>query len=133
MSAMRPFVALLILASAPGAAGLPVQTQGEALADDAVQYAARFGVMPDEALRRLEAQQASVAATDAIDREFAARLTGISIQHMPDYRILVLLTGAEPVADRIVDNVPIVFRTRAKATRTEAVAALRKHLIDLRT
>ena len=61
----------------------PVQTQAEALADDATQYAAQFGVSPDEALRRLKAQQASVAATDAIAREFADRLAGISIEHSP--------------------------------------------------
>ena len=44
----------------------PVQTQEQALAEDAVQYAAQFRVAPEEALRRLKAQQASVAATDAI-------------------------------------------------------------------
>jgi len=84
-------------------------------------------------VRRLTAQQASVAATDAIAQEFASRLAGISIQHSPDYRIIVLLTGDEPVADRMIAGVPIVFRTGAKATRAQAIAALRKHLIDLRS
>ena len=42
-----------------------------------------IGVPPDEAVRRLKAQQASVAATDAIAREFAGRLAGISIEHAP--------------------------------------------------
>ena len=46
-----------------------METQTEALTEDAVQYAARFGVSPDEALRRLRAQQASVAATDGIRSE----------------------------------------------------------------
>jgi len=110
-----------------------VQTQAEALADDAVQYAAQFGVPPDEALRRLKAQQASVEATDAIAREFAARLAGISIDHSPEYRIVVLLTGDEAVPDRSVNGVPIVFRTGARATRAKAVDSMRKHLIDLRS
>src|SRR5438874_12351105 len=79
----------------------PVQTQAEALADDAIQYAAQFGVPPDEALRRLRAQQASVAATDAIRGEFVGRLAGISIEHSPEYRIVVLLAGSEAVADRV--------------------------------
>jgi hypothetical protein len=103
------------------------------LGEDAVQYSARFAVSPDEALRRLKAQQASVAATDAITREFAGRLAGISVDNGPDYRIVVLLTGDDPVADRSAAGVPIVFRTGAKATHAEAVAALRKHLIDVRT
>src|SRR5438309_1384967 len=74
------------------AAAQPIQTQAEALADDAVQYAAAFGVTVDEGLRRLKAQQASVAVTNAIAREFADRLAGISIEHVPSYRIVVLLT-----------------------------------------
>jgi streptogrisin C len=110
-----------------------VQTQGQALAEDAAQYAARFGVAADEALRRLRAQQASVAATDAIRNEFAARLAGVAIEHQPEYRIVVLLTGSEPVAERSVAGVPIVFRTGARATREQAVAAMRRHLIDLRS
>lgn len=89
-------------------------------------------MLPAEALRRLRAQQASVAATDAIAQEFAGRLAGISIEHVPDYRIVVLLTGAEPLADRSVSGVRIVFRTGAKATRAQAILAMRQHLIDLR-
>ena len=110
-----------------------METRQQALAEDAVQYAARFAVSPDEALRRLKAQQESVAATDSIARDFEGRLAGISIDNGPDYRIVVLLTGAEPVADRRTDGVPILFRTGAKATHAEAIAALRKHLIDVRT
>lgn len=129
---MRWFLACwLVIATA--ASAQPVQTQTEALSDDAIQYAAQFRVTPDEALRRLRAQQASVVATDAIAREFAPRMAGIAIEHSPAYRIVVLLTGPEPVADRSVTGVPIVFRTGAKATHAGAIAALRKHLIDFRT
>ena len=54
---MRWFLACwLVIATA--ASAQPVQTQAEALSDDAIQYAAQFGVNPDEALRRLRAQQA---------------------------------------------------------------------------
>ena len=130
---MRWLLALLLIVLANVAAAQPVQTRAEALADDAVQYAAQFGVTPEEALRRLKAQQASVAITDAIAREFADRLAGMSIEHSPEYRILVLLTGTEPVADRSAGGVPIVFRTGARATHVEAIQALRKHLIDLRS
>jgi streptogrisin C len=111
----------------------PVETQAEALAEDAAQYASHFGVDQAEAVRRLTAQQASVAATDAIAREFADRLAGIAIEHAPQYRIVVLLTGAEPIADRSASGVPIVFHTGAKATHAKAIDAMRKHLIDLRS
>lgn len=111
----------------------PVESRDQALAEDAAQYAAQFGVSPAEALRRLKAQQETVAATDAIAGEFAGRIAGISIEHSPVYRIVVLLTGAQPVADRIAAGVPIVFRTGAKATHAEAVTAMRRHLIDFRS
>ena len=129
---MRSFAVGTSLITA-AAAAQPVQTRRAALAEDAIQYAARFGVSPDEALRRLEAQQASVAATDTIAAEFADRLAGIAIDTGPDYRIVVLLTGAEPVAEREAAGVPILFRTGAKATHAQALAALRKHLIDVRS
>jgi len=129
---MRWIVPLLILASATAASGEVPETRAQALAQDAARYAAQFAVGQDEALRRLKAQEESVAATDAIAREFGDRLAGISIEHVPEYRIVVLLTGTEPVADRSAAGVPIVFRTGARATHAEAIAALRRHLIDLR-
>ena len=133
---MKQILALLLLlcASAAGSQSLPIaKTQTEALADDAIQYAALFGVSSDEALRRLRAQQATVSATDGIRTEFADRLAGISIEHTPDYRIVVLLTGLESESGRVADGVPIVFRTGAKATHAQAIAAMRRHLIDLRS
>lgn len=110
----------------------PVETRAQAIAEDAAQYAAQFKVTLDEAERRLQAQQASDGATYAIAREFAKRLAGISIDNGPDYRIVVLLTGSGPVPDRTAAGIPIVFRTGAKATQAEALAAMRKHLIDVR-
>lgn len=133
MVALRRFLGFVLLTLTATASGQPVKTQAEALADDAAQYAAHYRVTGGEALRRLKAQQASVAATDEIAREFASRLAGISIEHAPEYRILVLLTGTEPVGDRSAAGVPVVFHTGATATRAQAVAAMRKHLIDLRS
>lgn len=130
---MWRLLALLLSVFPLAATAQPVQSANQALGEDAVQYAGQFGVTPAEALRRLKAQQDSVAATDAIAREFAERLAGISIEHRPEYRIVVLLTGVEPVPDRSAAGVPIVFRTGAKATHAQAVAAMRRHLIDFRT
>ena len=130
---MRWLAALLLLAFPAAAPAQQVQTQTEALTDDAVQYAAHFGVAPDEALRRLREQQASVAATDAIAAQFAERLAGISVEHAPSFRIVVLLTGNDPVPNRSAAGVPIVFKVGAKATHAQAIMALRKHLIELHT
>src|SRR5689334_6885498 len=85
------FAAALALITGTAAAQ-PMKTDAAALADDAAQYAARYHVTVDEAARGLRAQQASVQTTDAIAKEFASRLAGISIEHAPDYRIVVLLT-----------------------------------------
>lgn len=130
---MRWIFAFFLIAFASAAAAQSVETPSDALAEDAAKYAAQFGVSSDEAARRVNAQQKSVATTDAIAREYADRLAGISIQHGPEYRIVVLLTGSEPVADRTISGVPIVFRTGARATHAQAIAAMRRHLIDFRS
>lgn len=130
---MRWLLALMLFVLPMPGLTQVVETQTEALSDDAEQYAAQFGVTPGEALRRLKAQQETVTATDAITREFADRLAGISVEHSPEYRIVVLLTGNGPVADREAAGVRIVFRTGAKATHAQALTALRRHLIDLRS
>jgi streptogrisin C len=124
------FLVLLFFTSA-GQAQTPL-TRAQAVGEDALQYAAKFDVSVAEATRRLRVQEASVSATESIAREFAARLAGISIEHVPEYRIIVLLSGTEPVLPRMFDGVPIVFRTGAKATHSDAILALRRHLIDFR-
>ncbi|HEY8593386.1 MAG TPA: hypothetical protein VIL42_11070 [Sphingomicrobium sp.] len=130
---MRWILALLLFAVSAAAAAQSPLSGREALARDAEEYALQLRVSPAEALRRLKAQQASVAVTTALAAEFADRLAGISIEHAPEYRIIVLLKGDEPVAERRAAGVPVVFKTGAKATHAEAVAAMRRHLIDIRT
>lgn len=129
---MRLLLALLLVSLGAAATAQTVETHDQALAADASQYAAQFNVPQAEALRRLKAQQDSIPAIDAIGREFADRIAGVSIDNGPEYRIQVLLTGDEPVAARTAGGVPVVFRTGAKATHAQAVAAMRRHLIDLR-
>jgi hypothetical protein len=104
------------------------QSPAQALAQDAGEYAARHLVPLDEAMRRLRAQEESVAATDRIARLYRDRLAGIAIEHSPDYRIVVLLAGDEPVPEQRIlaggMTVPVEFRTGARATRDQIVAAL---------
>jgi len=75
-----------------------VKTQAEALADDAAQYAAHYRVTIDEAVRRLQAQQESVKATDAIAREFASRLAGTASGLMGFLQMAVAALGTITVA-----------------------------------
>ena len=138
MSLNRLWLPLLcaLLTVAPAAAAQSVQTRGEALAQDALEYARIYGVPLPEAIRRLSAQHDSVAAIDAIAERYRDRLAGISIQHRPDYRFIVYLTGTAPVPLRWVEaggmRVPVQFRTGAKASRERVVWALTNHQAAIR-
>ncbi|WP_229727040.1 S1 family peptidase [Sphingomonas alpina] len=105
-----------------------VETPAEARARDGVEYARQFGVPVDEAIRRLAAQEESVAATDRIAETYRDRLAGIAIEHRPAYRIIVYLTGDTPVPTMAVwaggMTVPILFRTGARVSRERVIWAM---------
>jgi hypothetical protein len=113
-----------------------LETEAEALAEDAAEYARQFGVAPSEALARLTAQNASVPVTDAIAEQYRDRLAGIAIEHRPAYRILVSLTGTAPVPTQSIVaggiTVPIVFRTGARVKRDQVIWAITNHQAALR-
>jgi hypothetical protein len=127
----------LPLPAAPLAPLPPLQSEEEALRQDAGEYAARYGVGLDEAMRRLRAQEESLAETDRLQRVHARRLAGLFIEHRPDYRIVVLLTGSKRVRDRAIlaggKTVPVVFRTGARASREELLKALGRHAGKVRS
>lgn len=134
---VKPFILLAAALAPPAADAAPrVQSAAEALAQDAGEYARLTGVSLEESMRRLAAQQESVAATDALRDEFRARLAGISVEHRPAYRFLVLLTGDEPVADRVINAagmaIPVHFRTGAAATQDLLVGAINAHQSAIR-
>ncbi|MEA3049608.1 MAG: streptogrisin [Sphingomonadales bacterium] len=126
---MRVLVPLLLALASPAAAQA-LQTPAEALAQDAAEYARQHHVEPDEALRRLHAQEETVAATDRLRATYAKRLAGMFIEHEPAYRIVVLLKGGKAVPDEAIEAagmiVPIVFRTGAPATRDKILKAIAK-------
>lgn len=130
------FVFLLAAFAAAAAAQAPVQSADEALAQDSAEYARQHGVGPEEALRRLRAQEETVGATDRLRKRYAKRLAGISIDHSPDYRIVVLLTGSKAVRDQAIAagglSVPVTFRTGAPATGKRIVEAIRKRGDEIR-
>ncbi|MEA3060275.1 MAG: streptogrisin [Sphingomonadales bacterium] len=133
---MRALVPLLLALASPAAAQA-LQTPAEALAQDAAEYAKEHHVEADEALRRLQAQEETVAATDRLRVTYAKRLAGIFIEHEPAYRIVVLLKGDKTVPDEAIEaagtTVPVVFRTGAPATREKVLKAIAKRGDRLRS
>jgi streptogrisin C len=114
----------------------PVQSPIEALAEDAGEYARLYAVPIAEAYRRLAAQQESVTETDRLQRLYRDRLAGIVIEHIPEYRIVLLLTGNDPVPETRIrvggTNIPVLFRSGAAATREQVVAAIKAHQAEIR-
>ncbi|MEG3087790.1 hypothetical protein [Sphingomonas sp. PB4P5] len=113
-----------------------LQAPDDALAQDGADYARQFGVPVDEAVRRLVAQQQSVAATDKLAEKYRDRLAGIVIEHRPDYRIVVHLTGDTPVRPTRIKTeamtVPVTFATGARGTREQGIWALTWHQAAIR-
>lgn len=137
---VRPLIAATLALPFAASAQVPspsrIQTSAEATAQDAAEYARQHAVDPMEAERRLRAQEESVAATDRIQRTYARRLAGISIEHFPQYRLVVLLTGSRSVRDTTIFAggmaVPVHFRTGASATRAQVVDAIVEHRAAIR-
>jgi len=128
----RLFLLLSIFLATPALAAEPVvQTPGQALATDAAAYATAHGVSPDEALHRLRLQLASVGAADRLRVQYADRLAGLFIEHSPEWRLVVLLTGEFPAQDLLLGSgdlrVPVQLRGGGAATRTEVLRALDAH------
>ena len=126
-----PALIATLCAVATPASAQTVQTREQALQQDAAEYAQAYAVPLPEAIRRLTAQQESVPAIDAIADRYRDRLAGVSVQHRPDYRFIVYLTGTDPVPMSWVTTgttrVPVQFRTGAKASRERVVWALTHH------
>ncbi|WP_420139286.1 hypothetical protein [Sphingomonas sp.] len=113
-----------------------IQTPVEALAQDGAEYARLYGVTLPQAIRELEAQQDSVAATDALQQSYRDRLAGLWIAHDGGLRIVVLLTGDAAVPDQTIQaaglTIPVTFQTGAPATRSQILAAIATHQADIR-
>jgi hypothetical protein len=135
----RAAAALLLAAvlTHPAAAQPAIQAPAEALAQDAAEFARESGLPPEEALGRLRFQEESVAATDLLRAQYADRLAGLYIQHRPDHRVVVVLTGRKKVPPRTITaggvSVPVIFRTGAKATQAQVIAAMRRHQGQIRS
>lgn len=130
-------VFLLFFAVLPSMANAQIiETPAEALTRDAAEYAKLFAVPQDEAVRRLVALDASVSITDEIETRYRDRIAGISIQHRPDFRINVYLTGTDTVPNETLQlggmTVPVTFRTGARASRDRVIWAVTWHQAQIR-
>ena len=124
---------------APAPAPFPqvsVQLPIDALMQDAAEYARMFAVPLDEAMHRLRAQAATVAATDRLRAAYADRWAGIAIDHDPVYRIVILLTGNAPVPDQSIAAggivVPVMFHTGAAVTRDRMIRTIEDYQSRIR-
>ena len=113
-----------------------VQLPIDALMQDAAEYARAFAVPLDEAIHRLRAQAATVATTDRLRETYADRWAGIAVDHKPVYRIVILLTGSDPVPDQSITAggivVPIVCHTGAPVTRVRMIKAVEDYQARIR-
>ena len=116
---------------------IPAQSAEESIAADAEWYMRSQGVTKEEAIRRLRIQREMGDVIDRMRRQYQGRLAGIVIEHKPDYRLRVRLTGAEAVAAQSVSlggsTLPIVFETGAPATVDALVASIEGNLAALKT
>ncbi len=125
----------LVMTAATARAEVHVQGPAEAMAADAVRYAEAFKVDQAEAGRRLALQDASVAATERLRVPFQGRLAGIFIEHAPEWRVVVLLKGAQPATQLLLPagalKIPVELRGGAAATRAEVLAAIDRHRAEI--
>jgi len=127
---MRLLLALLLLlGAAPTLAADPrLLTADQALQEDAALYAAQFEVSPAEALARLKQQQASIPLTDRLRIQYRDRLASIAVEHRPDWRVVVRLTGAGLPADFDATQagltIPVRFQDGYNSSRTLALRIL---------
>lgn len=115
----------------------PVQTVEESIAVDAGWYMRSQGVTEDEAVRRLRIQREMGDLIDQMRRQYQGRLAGVVIDHKPQYRLRIRLTGSEAVAAQSVSlggsNLPVAFETGAPATIDALVASIQSNLPALKT
>jgi hypothetical protein len=101
----------------------PVQPAETAVYPDAAEVARGSGISVAEATRRLRLQEISAPYVSKLRQEFSARLAGLYLESRGDYRLVVRLEGAEPVADRWIGSgqhrMRIQFIPGAPATLAE--------------
>jgi hypothetical protein len=106
----------------------PVQPVETAAYPDAAEVARGAGISVAEAARRLRLQESSAGQVSRLRREFADRLAGIYREAEGDYRLVVRLKGAAPIADRWIgsgrDRMRIQFLAGAPSTLAEILESL---------
>jgi len=108
-----------------------VQTDEEAIEQEAQAYARLVGVGLEEARRRVLAMRDLRSVKSRIQQTHESRLAGIATEHTPRLQVSVLLTGETAVPNETVSaggmSVPIVYRVGARSTIQQLRAALKQH------
>lgn len=97
-------------------------THDEALQEDARAYADTYGVTLDEAIRRLIFQNEVDAVIDRAVRLAGPRFAGAWIEHTPEYRAVILLTGTDsaPQISELAFSFPgVTIRLGAKFSHAD--------------
>lgn len=127
--------AIAACATAPALSQVLVQSPSDALSGDAASYASAMNVDLLEAEQRLRLQDASVPVTERLRVQFRERLAGISIEHSPQWRVVVLFKGEQPPVDLLLPagetKVPVQLRGGASATRAEVLAAIDRYRSEI--
>ncbi|HEX8210308.1 MAG TPA: hypothetical protein VF584_08970 [Longimicrobium sp.] len=116
-------------------AGVAVRTGSlaEAVRQDARSYAAQFNVGIDEAVRRLHAQEQQGEVVSRLRAANRGRFAGLWVEHQPEFRIVVRLTGNAPAGPEFRNPAassptPVVFVTGAAATESEVLGRIQASL-----
>lgn len=88
-------VAALLVGPVQAESSLAGEGVDPGIARDAAAYAEMFGVTPEEAQRRMVLMASVGPEVDEISRVHAARFAGAWIEHVPEFRVVVSLTGPD--------------------------------------
>lgn len=109
-----------------------VVTADEALRQEAGAYARVHGVGEQEALRRMRIEERMAEVVDRLQEQHRGRLAGIYLQHEPQFRLVVRLTGDGPVRPEVAQlagsELPVAFEHGAAATREQILERMKSNV-----
>lgn len=111
-------------------------SKDEALKADAQELAAQIGIPFGQALKSLKSQEESGGEVEKLRREFGGRVAGVSVQHSPEYKIIVRLKGNGPVNKRLLKlasgELPIEFVAGAEFSMDDLKSAMTSNMAAIR-
>lgn len=87
----------VVAAQSPGSDRFHPASAEQARASSIQMIARSFGISPAAAASRLNVEKHASAIAERIRTQYASRLAGMYIEHAPTHRLVVRLTGFQPV------------------------------------